>query len=433
MRHDGARPGDVSLELSELRQPPPAAAVQGTLRAVRVLHRLLRHGGLTPRCLLLALLLLVACRPPVPRVAEASTASCLPVGSWVDPATRRIVQPATVLARAAAARVVLLGEHHGRADHHRWQLQVLAALQAARPDLVLGLEMFPRRTQPALDRWVAGGVPAPAFLVESDWTTVWGYPAAFYLPLFEFARMNRVPMQALNVDRGLAARVDAEGWAAIPQSEREGITDPRPLHRRIAPRSTRRSAPTPARPTSRGRWTGSSRRSCCGTAPWPRRSPAFCASGRTRSSSASWAADICGRAGACPTSSTRSGSATWSSSCRGMRRATVPSCTPTWRPPSSASPRPSDAEPAPLRLGVQLAAADGGVRVTDVVAGSVAAAAGLRAGDVIERAASVPVATPDALRTVVERQAPGTWLPLEVRRGREKRTRTVVARFGSVR
>lgn len=432
MRHDGARPGDVSLELSELRQPPPAAAVQGTLREVRVLHRLLRHRGLTPRCLLLALLLLVACRPPAPRVAEPpTTATCLPVGTWVDPATRRIVQPAAVLARAAAARVVLLGEHHDRADHHRWQLQVLAALQAARPDLVLGLEMFPRRTQPALDRWVAGGVPAPAFLVETDWTAVWGYPAAHYLPLFEFARMNRVPMRALNVDRGLVARIGAEGWAAIPPSEREGVTDP--------------AAPAPAYRAT----LDEAFRAHAGEADVARQVDRFVEAQLVwdRAMAEAIAAVLRARPHALVVGIMGSGhlgdgwGVPHQLDALGIRDVVVllpwdapRDCTELHPGLATAvfgiAPAAGTA-PAP-RLGVQLAATDGGVRVTEVVADSVAAAAGLRTGDVIERAAGFPVATPGALRAVVERQAPGTWLPLEVRRAREKRTRIVVARFGSV-
>jgi hypothetical protein len=293
--------------------------------------------------------------------------------------------------------------------------------------------MFPRRTQPALDRWVAGGVPAPAFLVESDWTRVWGYPAAFYLPLFEFARMNRVPMQALNVDRGLAARVDAEGWAAIPLSEREGITDPAP--------------PAPEyRATLDGAF-----RAHAGEADVARQVDRFVEAQLLwdRAMAEAIAGVLRVRPHALVVGLMGIGHLEegWGVphqlDALGVRDVVV--LLPWDAPRDCAELHPGLAtavfgiapaatgEPAPLRLGVQLAAADGGVRVTDVVAGSVAAAAGLRAGDVIERAASVPVATPDALRAVVERQAPGTWLPLEVRRGREKRTRTVVARFGSVR
>ena len=78
-------------------------------------------------------------------------------------------------------------------------------------------------------------------------------------------------------------------------------------------------------------------------------------------------------------------------------------------------------------LGVTLAPARDGVRVADVTPGSVAAASGLRRDDVVVEAAGTHTTTPADLRAVVDAQAPGTWLPLRVRRG--GRTREIVARF----
>jgi uncharacterized iron-regulated protein len=65
--------------------------------------------------------------------------------------------------------------------------------------MLLGLEMFPRRAQPVLDRWVAGELTEAELLTQTEWSKVWGFDPSLYLPLFEFARMNRVPMVALNV------------------------------------------------------------------------------------------------------------------------------------------------------------------------------------------------------------------------------------------
>ena len=63
---------------------------------------------------------------------------------------------------------MLLGEYHDRPDDHRWQLQTVAALAAEHPAVVLGFEMFPRRAQPVLDRWVAGELDERALLRETD-------------------------------------------------------------------------------------------------------------------------------------------------------------------------------------------------------------------------------------------------------------------------
>jgi S1-C subfamily serine protease len=57
----------------------------------------------------------------------------------------------------------------------------------------------------------------------------------------------------------------------------------------------------------------------------------------------------------------------------------------------------------------------------------VAAASGLLAGDVVLAAAGEAISGPGALGQVLRRQAPGTWLPLVVRR--DGRMLDLVARF----
>jgi uncharacterized iron-regulated protein len=161
--------------------------------------------------------------------AQPPTATaCLAAATWhlLNEDGARAVSAGDVIADMARREVVLLGERHQQAEHHRWQLQTLAALHAARPDLVIGFEAFPRRVQPVLDRWVAGELRATEFLKEADWKTVWGYPPELYLPLFHFARMNRIPMIALNVERALTRAVAAKGWDAIPPEQREGLSQP---------------------------------------------------------------------------------------------------------------------------------------------------------------------------------------------------------------
>lgn len=76
--------------------------------------------------------------------------------------------------------------------------------------------------------------------------------------------------------------------------------------------------------------------------------------------------------------------------------------------------------PARLRLGVLLMWGDGAPRINRVVSGSVAEGAGLQAGDQVVRAAGLEMRNPSDLVEIVSRQAPGTWLPLGIRRdGRE--------------
>jgi len=174
------------------------------------------------------LLLLTACTAPSVHVEQPRVSACVPPGRWIDPKTGFAVALPDVVHRAVASRVVLLGEDHDRVDQHRWQLDTAAAIAGAAPRMTLGFEMLPRRVQPVLDRWVDGQLDEPSFLAETDWTHVWGFDADLYLPLFRFARRHRVPMRGLNVDRTLVHRVAMQGWAAIPDDAREGLSAPAP-------------------------------------------------------------------------------------------------------------------------------------------------------------------------------------------------------------
>ncbi|WEK04414.1 MAG: ChaN family lipoprotein [Candidatus Devosia phytovorans] len=145
-------------------------------------------------------------------------------GTWLDGETGAVLDHASLMVHMAQRRVVLLGETHDRYDIHRWQLHVCAGLLAHRTDIALGFEMFPLRCQPVLDRWVDGALDVPSFLEQAEWETVWRFDPALYLPLFHFCRENRLPMLALNCERPLVTRVGKEGWDAIPEAERDGLT-----------------------------------------------------------------------------------------------------------------------------------------------------------------------------------------------------------------
>lgn len=162
---------------------------------------------------------------PGHKPAKPTQTNCVPLGSWVAPGSGHVANH-DVIIRAAENSVVLLGETHVNADHHRWQLQTLAALYAERPNMVIGFEMFPRRVQAVLDRWVAGELTEQEFLRVVEWGRVWNTDANLYLPLFHFARMNNIPMVALNIETRLRRLVSEKGFNGVPVEEREGLTRP---------------------------------------------------------------------------------------------------------------------------------------------------------------------------------------------------------------
>lgn len=151
-----------------------------------------------------------------------------PRASWLDPTDGSLRDERELLTVMAGKQVVLLGETHTVPEIHRWQLHVATVLRFLRPNIAVGFEMFPRRVQPVLDEWIEGGLSTAAFLEKVEWETVWGFAAELYLPLFHFCRRHRVPMLALNCHRPLVTRVGKDGWDAVPENERDGLTPSAP-------------------------------------------------------------------------------------------------------------------------------------------------------------------------------------------------------------
>ena len=390
---------------------------------------------------------LVACVLLLPAATPASGEenACVQAGTWIDPATGDALAVDGLMASLATRSVVLLGERHTAAEHHRWQAAMLAALQAHQPTLAIGFEMFPRSVQPALDAWSQGRLGTEAFLAQSRWREVWGFDEALYLPLLHFARANRLPALALNVERSLVARVGREGWTAVPETAREGLTDPAetpPAYRR----SLARVYADAHRDSDAGdtEAAGEPDLATVMTEPdfqnfvaaqltWDRAMAEAIATARQRDP-ARLVVGIMGRGHVehgwgVPHQLADLGVTdvavllpmTASAACAGLDPGLADAV--------FVVDAMEDESPAPdrPRLGVMIEASDDGVRVLQVVDDSVAAAAELAAGDVIVMAAGQPIKRRAELIAIIQRQAPGTWLPLDIRRDGEVIQR--IARF----
>ncbi len=401
----------------------------------------MKWGGSLGRAALLIAGGALAVIGPVNSTEHATPAveACQERGTWLDPASGETLAADALSGRLAGRRVVLLGEEHSNAEHHRWQLHTLAALHGRKADMVLGFEMFPRRVQPALDRWVSGELDVESFLEAADWKGVWAFDPEHYLPLFHFARQNRIPMVALNVERSLVARVGREGWAAVPEDEREGVSDPKPasvayrdslarvyaekqalgLEGEEAPAEGEDAEPDLSAIVesedfarfveAQLTWDRAMAEALAAAA---RRAPDTLVVGVVGGGHAEHGygvpyqlADLGVEDSAVllPVSA--------AALCEPASEYLADAVFVVERPERLEADRPKP------RLGVMIETAESAVRIMTVLDGSVAEAAGLEVGDIVISAAGFPVARVGDLIEIVQRQAPGTWLPLSIRRG----------------
>ena len=368
---------------------------------------------------------------------SAQADDCLKPSGWyaTDAGSVRAVVGADLLADMARRKVVLLGEQHDNADDHAWQLATLGALHLLRPRMVIGFEAFPRRAQPVLDKWIAGELSERQLLEQADWDKVWGFPADLYLPLFRFARINRIPMRALNVDRELIGAISEKGWDAVPASQKEGVTRPaRPspaylddlfevykLHPEAEdPRRARRNGPDFLHfVDSQTTWD---------------RAMAQGLADAVRAASGTDDTLVVGIMGS---GHIRYGRGV-AHQLRDLGIESVGMLLPVRASEDCAKlggiadavfaiPKLPSSAPPPPRLGIRIEQTKDGVGIVEVMKGSLAEKTGLRAGDLFVSVAGANVTrVGDVIRAVHEQPA-GTWMPIRVRR--EEQELELVVKF----
>jgi len=372
---------------------------------------------------------------------------CNTAGIWLDPSSGERLQTQDLMKRLAESDIVLLGETHTMLEHHRWQLHTLAALSAVAPELVVGFEMFPRSVQPALDDWSKGALPEATFLEASRWQDVWGYDPDFYLPLFHFVRQNRLTMVALNVERSLVSKVGRDGWAAIPEEEREGLTDPAPAseayRRNLAevylsklqagaedssPHGNKEPGPAnePTQDLSTVMESESFERFVEAQLTWDRAMAEALLAARGEYPEA-LLVGVLGRGHieyghGVPHQLTDLGE---NDVAILLPEETGEHCEALEAEVADAvflleHPQIGKTAPDKPRLGVIINKTEVGVQITEVIDGSVAAAADLAVGDIIRSAAGEAITRNAEFVEIVQRQSPGTWLPLEIERDGER-------------
>jgi hypothetical protein len=265
-------------------------------------------------------------------------------------------------------------------------------------------------------------------LEQSQWDSVWKLPPELYLPLFQFARINRIPMAALNIDRKLTRTIAEKGWDAVPAAEREGVGRAAPASRAYrdhlfevyGEHSTphgKDGAKAQKTDSAFGRFVESQ------TA-WDR-AMAEALARQLNSGTAGESPLVVGIMGS---GHVRFGHGV-PHQLRDLGVKNVGTLLPVpfdleckeLRPGLAdavfALPQLAKAKAEPPRLGVRLEEKDGAVRIANVTIGSLAETTGLKTGDQLVEVAGLPIDSMLRAITAIRLQPAGSWLPMRVKRG----------------
>src|SRR5262249_53997499 len=134
-----------------------------------------------------------------------------------------------VEASVAASDVVFFGEEHDDRAQHEYEAWLLAELydsnqaQGPRGPLLLGMEMFQRPFQQALDDYVAQRIDEREMLRRTEYFSRWSFDYTFYAPLWRFCREHGIRVVALNADQAISRKTGREGIGALTGDERSQV------------------------------------------------------------------------------------------------------------------------------------------------------------------------------------------------------------------
>lgn len=200
-------------------------------------------AGLFRVLLAAALLGVFGCARPAPLPDSLPS---VPVPGSLYLADHRPILLADLASRARQADYILIGESHTNVCDHQFQSDVLVALARAGLEPGLGLEMVSWDRQGVLDEYFQGLIPLDQLEDRLAWQEYWGYSFDLYRPVLETAQSLGIPLVALNVPRGLQSLIKAGGLDAVPEDQRgllpEEIILPSKDHLRVLKEEYRRHA-----------------------------------------------------------------------------------------------------------------------------------------------------------------------------------------------
>ena len=126
--------------------------------------------------------------------------------------TQKITDFAGIIKAIKEQQVIYVGETHTDYGSHLLQLQIIQALKKQGAELAIGMEMFPRASQQALDEYVKGVIEdEQTFLHQANYFKVWGYDYRLYRDIINYAKKHGIPIVGLNLKKEITSTLFRKG------------------------------------------------------------------------------------------------------------------------------------------------------------------------------------------------------------------------------
>lgn len=125
-----------------------------------------------------------------------------------------------ILPELLSSQIILLGENHEEYSHHLFQLEVIKELHNYYPQLVIGLEMVQAPFQKYLDEFIEGRIDEKKLLNKIEYYERWGFDYRLYRDIFLFAKEKKIKLLALDIKGEIVKKVFKEGIHKLSEEDR---------------------------------------------------------------------------------------------------------------------------------------------------------------------------------------------------------------------
>jgi uncharacterized iron-regulated protein len=121
--------------------------------------------------------------------------------------------------------VIYIGERHGNYEDHKIQLKIIMGLHEKGRKFAVGMEMFQRPFQKAINDYLAGAIDEKEFLKSTEYFKRWQFDYNLYREIIEFAKAKNIPIVALNQWSEITKKVAKEGLDGLDFLEKREIPE----------------------------------------------------------------------------------------------------------------------------------------------------------------------------------------------------------------
>ncbi|RLA00934.1 MAG: hypothetical protein DRQ47_08790 [Gammaproteobacteria bacterium] len=115
--------------------------------------------------------------------------------SVINSKTKQSISASKLAVELKDTDVIFMGEYHSHQGAHKLQLDLLEALHAQNPNIILSMEQFGRDVQPIVDGYLSGEYGENTLIDDGK---AWPHYKGSYRAIVEFAKDNNIPVVAAN-------------------------------------------------------------------------------------------------------------------------------------------------------------------------------------------------------------------------------------------